>query len=117
MYYELSCKGITLEYLKEHVTVTYGKYYFSVTGYEINNIVAILTNLIPGININALIMDDINLKFNEDEYLSIGDNFLLEAEYIDDLISLFKQSEGLRLKLVRLKVPSSGSGGGVTNLV
>ncbi|MCP3899154.1 MAG: hypothetical protein GY707_05520 [Desulfobacteraceae bacterium] len=109
MYWVLSVKYLELEYLDEVITVTYmDDMYFKLSGYEINNFVIIILNLFPDIQIDHFIMDKLQIQFDDDENLLVGDDFVLDSKYLDDLITLFKQSEAYRNALVRPNVASDG---------
>ncbi len=102
MYWVLTTKQLELEYLKEVITLTNkDNMYFKLKGYEINNFVTVLLNLFPGIQIDHFIIDNLQIQLDEDENLLVGDDFVLDSKYLDDLITLFKQSESYRNALVR----------------
>ena len=99
----------------ETITVVYNDMYFKLSKHEIDNFFIIIKSLYPGICIDSLVIDNLILSLDE-EFIYIGDSFIMRTSRLIDLITIFKQSQALRLRLLRPKAPTSGSGTKVTNL-
>ena len=104
MYFELECNGIDLEYMDENVTIYNNKTKAIIHGYNINNLVVILTNLFPGVLIRNIVMDDVVIKQTINN-ITINNSLIINESKIDNLITIIRQAANLRAMLVRPKKP------------
>lgn len=77
------------------------------TSYDISNFNTIISSLYTGIMIDYLDVGNLIISYDESETLFVGEEFFIEWDELPNLISLFNQSEALRLKFMLPKLSTA----------
>ena len=94
MYFQLKTKNIELEYMDNIMTVWHNNMYFIVHKHNILNIIKIMNNIYPSVNIEGFVHGGLVVN-QDDDYIYINHTFFIEDGLISELITILNQADSL----------------------